>query len=181
MLPYVTGATPVTCCLYERETDHMHKFMQKTSKVLESSSIVFLLVLFACVLVQIIMRNFFSSGSVVLEELARFCLVSLVFLMVPVLTIDKQHIIVDILSARVPKRIRPVLEICIELLCIGLAVFLLIAVNQVMTRNWSVRTPAIRMPNILFYLPIVIGLVFMSIGAAVHTFDVFKGRKGELS
>ncbi len=57
----------------------------------EFFGIIFLLMLFLSVLIQIVMRNIFNSGSIQLEELARFSLVSLVFLMIPVLTWKKTN------------------------------------------------------------------------------------------
>ena len=155
----------------------MRKIIKKTGMIFEDVSIIFLLVLFASVFIQIIMRNFFNSGSVVLEELARFSLVSLVFLMIPVLIVDKQHIIVDIVLVRLSQLWRRIFAICIEFCTIGLTIFLLFAIRQVMMRNWSVRTPAMRMPNIIFYIPIVLGLVFMVVASSMHLIDAIKDRK----
>ena len=155
----------------------MHTFMRRTSKFLENVSLLFLLLLFACVLIQIIMRNFFDSGSVKLEELARVCLVSLVFLMVPVLIVDKQHIIVDLLINYLPKRVRRIFEIVIQSLSFGLTMFLLFSIRQVMLRNWSVCTPALRMPNIILYIPIVLGLLFMAVGTIVYLLDAIQNRE----
>jgi TRAP-type C4-dicarboxylate transport system permease small subunit len=146
----------------------MRTIINKTQKAFEDISMVFLLVLFASVFIQIVMRNFFSSGSVVLEELARFCLVSLVFLMVPVLVVDRQHIIVDILLVRLAPKVRRIFSICIEASSIALAIFLLFAIKQVMDRNWSVRTPAMR-----------IGLLFMVAGSALHMVDSIGNKDGE--
>jgi TRAP-type C4-dicarboxylate transport system permease small subunit len=157
----------------------MRTIINKTQKAFEDISMVFLLVLFASVFIQIVMRNFFSSGSVVLEELARFCLVSLVFLMVPVLVVDRQHIIVDILLVRLAPKVRRIFSICIEASSIALAIFLLFAIKQVMDRNWSVRTPAMRLPNIIFYIPIVLGLLFMVAGSALHMVDSIGNKDGE--
>lgn len=154
----------------------MHAFLHKTGKYMENVSIAFLLLLFSSVLVQIIMRNFFNSGSVKLEELARFSLVSLVFLMVPVLIIEKQHIIVDFLIVRLSRRAARCFEIGIQALTCALAIFLLFSVNQVMVNNWSVRTPALRMPNIIMYIPIVLGLVFMAVGSCVYFVEAVRSR-----
>ena len=154
----------------------MKKILKISGQIMEDLSIVLLVILFLSVFAQIIMRNFFSTGSVILEELARLCLVSLVFMMIPVLFLDKQQIIVDILIARVSPKIRRVMELIVHLLCSALMVFLLVAISQVMERNWNVRTPAIRMPNIVFYIPIVLGLV-CSLGACVYHFVVILANK----
>jgi TRAP-type C4-dicarboxylate transport system permease small subunit len=154
----------------------MKKILKISGQIMEDLSIVLLVILFLSVFAQIIMRNFFSTGSVILEELARLCLVSLVFMMIPVLFLDKQQIIVDILIARVSPKIRRVMELIVHFLSSALTVFLLVAISQVMKRNWNVRTPAIRMPNIIFYIPIVLGLV-CTLGACVYHFVVILANK----
>ncbi len=156
----------------------MKKILKISGQIMEDLSIVLLVILFLSVFAQIIMRNFFSTGSVILEELARLCLISLVFMMIPILFIDKQHIIVDILIARVSVKLRRIMELIVYFLSSALMVFLLVAISQVMERNWNVRTPAIRMPNIVFYIPIVLGLVF-SLGACMYHFVMIFARKEE--
>lgn len=134
--------------------------MQKLSKMLQSLAIVFLVILVLSVVIQIIMRNIFNAGSIVLEELARFSLVSLVFLMVPVLTIERKQIVVDIILMYLPRSARSVFDIVIQLLSSGFSVFILIAISLIMKKNWNVKTPAMRMPNALFYLPVALGILF---------------------
>ncbi len=155
----------------------MQSAVKRVSRYLEYISLVFLLLVFFCVLIQIIMRNFFNTGSVVLEELARFSLVSLVFLMIPVLVIDKGHIIVDILIMHLSKRVKRVFEIVTQVVSFGLAVFLLAAIKQVMDKNWSVRTPAMRMPNSIYYIPIIIGIFFMAVGACIDLIEAIKDKE----
>ena len=175
---YVTGVPPVTINL--KGVNGMRSAVKRITRYLEYTALVFLLMVFACVLIQIIMRNFFNSGSVIMEELARFSLVSLVFLMIPVLVIDKGHIIVDILVARLPKRVRRIFEIIIQSFSFGLALFLLAAIKQVMDKNWSVRTPAMKMPNSIYYIPIIIGIVFMAVGACIDLVEAIKDTEGTL-
>jgi TRAP-type C4-dicarboxylate transport system permease small subunit len=126
------------------------------------------------------MRNFFNNGSVVIEELARFSLVSLVFLMIPVLIIDKQHIIVDLITSRLSKKFRRIFEMASHVLSLLMAIFLILSVNQVISKNWSVKTPAIRMPNYILYIPIAIGILFTAFASLsffielMHTKEVSK-------
>jgi len=156
----------------------MSKVLKTASRIFEGFSLAFLLTLFFCVFVQIVMRNFFSSGSIVLEELARLSLVSMVFLMLPVLSLDGQHIIVDILTSRLKGTARKLSNLIIQTLCTGFSVFLLAAIAQVLQKNWSVRTSAMRMPNIILYIPIVLGLLFMGI-ASTHLFITICKAKEE--
>ncbi len=132
--------------------------MRKIGAFLENAALAFLVVLMLSVAAQIVMRNVFNSGSIVIEELARFSLISLVFLMLPVLTLERKHIVVDIVLLQLPPRVRRVFDIFIHVLMTAFSVFILVAISQIMRRNWNVRTPAIRMPNAVFYLPVTIGI-----------------------
>jgi TRAP-type C4-dicarboxylate transport system permease small subunit len=97
--------------------------------------------------------------------------------MIPVLSLDGQHIIVDILTARLKGSVRRISNLIVQVLCTGFSVFLLVAIAQVLQRNWNVRTSAMRMPNIILYIPIVLGLLFMGI-ASIHLFiTIFKTKE----
>jgi TRAP-type C4-dicarboxylate transport system permease small subunit len=148
----------------------MKKFLRKVTEIFRGTAMFFLFLLFASVFIQIVMRNMFNAGSIKLEELARFSLVSLVFLMIPVLTFDNQHIIVDILLLHMRTSMRKVVDFLIQIVCGGFGVFVLLAIATIMERNWSVKTPAIGMPNIIFYFPIASGMFFMVVGSIFNAF-----------
>jgi len=151
--------------------------MQKLSKILQSLAIVFLLVLILSIVIQIIMRNIFDAGSIVLEELARFSLVSLVFIMIPALTIEKKQIVVDIVLMYLPPAVRKVFDLIIQVLSSAFSVFILIAISLIMKKNWNVRTPAMRMPNTIFYLPVAAGIL-LNLIASCWLFVTTFTRKG---
>lgn len=152
--------------------------MHKLSKMLQSSAIAFLIILILSVVIQIIMRNLFNAGSIVLEELARFSLVSLVFLMIPSLTIEKKQIVVDIILMHLPRGLRRMFDTAIYLLASGFSVFILIAIALIMKKNWNVRTPAMRIPNAIFYLPIAFGMLFNLVGSLWHFVETLTRKEG---
>lgn len=136
----------------------MRRALRALCDLFQKASLVFLVTLCLSVFIQIILRNIFSAGSIILEELARYSLVSLVFLMVPSLTINRQQIIVDFVLNKLPSLARRMTEVLIQLLSAGCSIFIILAVALIMKRNWSIRTPAMRMPNYLFYLPASLGM-----------------------
>jgi TRAP-type C4-dicarboxylate transport system permease small subunit len=140
-------------------------------------SVAFLAALCLSVFAQIILRNVFSAGSVVLEELARFSLVSLVFLMIPSLTVNRQQIIVDFVVNRLPAGARKTVEAFAQLLSAASSVFLIFAIALIMKRNWSVRTPAMRMPNYLFYLPAALGIALNALAALDRMIGAFARKE----
>lgn len=156
----------------------MHNILKKVTQLYRGAAIVFLLTLFSSVFIQIIMRNMFHAGSIKLEELARFSLVSLVFLMIPVLTFEGKHIIVDILLVYLKGKTRTFMDGITQLVCGAFGVFVLAAIATIMERNWSVKTPAIGMSNLVFYLPITMGMAFMVVGSLYNAVVIFT-KKGE--
>jgi TRAP-type C4-dicarboxylate transport system permease small subunit len=148
----------------------MKSILQGLSRIFEAVSIAFLATLCLSVFIQIIMRNVFSAGSIVLEELARFSLVTLVFLMIPVLAMDRKHIMVDFFILKLPVRLRRLVDAVIQILSAAATIFLLVAIAKIMERNWNVRTPAMRMPNVLFYTPVALGLLFTLLACIVNLF-----------
>ncbi len=155
----------------------MKSIIRTSSKILEAAALLFLITLFACVLTQIVMRNFFNSGSVIIEELARFSLVSLVFLMIPVLLVDRQHIVVDLITSRLKGKSLRITQIVVEFLTLALAIFLLFSSAQVLTKNWSVRTPAMKMPNLVMYIPIVLGIAFTALESIAFLINLIRGKE----
>ncbi|MBJ2355123.1 MAG: TRAP transporter small permease subunit [Sphaerochaeta sp.] len=155
----------------------MQRFLKKMAGLYELLGIIFLLMLFLSVLIQIIMRNIFNSGSIQLEELARFSLVSLVFLMIPVLTWRGQHIIVDIVILYLPERLKRWFSAISQLLVMVFGLYVLNAIVTIMEFNWNVRTPALAMPNVVFYIPITLGVLAMCIFSLAGAIITLRGRE----
>ncbi len=155
----------------------MNNLAKKVTKGYQAVAVVFLLVLFLSVFIQIIMRNVFHAGSIQLEELARVSLVSLVFLMIPVLTYEKKHIIVDIVLLYLPKQAKKWVGVVTQLLVMCFGLYVLWAIATIMERNWSVRTPALNMPNIVFYIPITLGVLAMTALSLLGVWATLSGKE----
>nr|WP_321306055.1 TRAP transporter small permease subunit [uncultured Sphaerochaeta sp.] len=155
----------------------MQRFLKKMAGLYELLGILFLMMLFLSVLIQIVMRNIFNSGSIQLEELARFSLVSLVFLMIPVLTWKNQQIIVDIVVLYLPERVKRWFSAITQLLVMVFGMYVLYAIVTIMEFNWNVRTPALAMPNVVFYIPITLGVLAMCIFSLAGVIITLRGRE----
>ncbi len=158
----------------------MNNLAKKVTKGYQAVAVVFLLLLFLSVLIQIIMRNVFHAGSIQLEELARVSLVSLVFLMIPVLTFEKKHIIVDIVLLYLPKQAKKWVSVVTQLLAMCFGIYVLWAIATIMERNWSVRTPALNMPNVVFYIPITLGIFAMTVLSLLGVWMTIGGKEEEV-
>lgn len=155
----------------------MNKIFKKVNGAYRLVASLFLLTLFLSVFIQIIMRNFFDAGSIKLEEWARFSLVSLVFLYLPVLVVEKKHIVVDVVTMHLPKAVDRWLSVVTDALCTIFSIYVLFGIAAIMERNWSVKTPALEMPNVVFYIPITFGIVYMVFATLVKALFTALGKE----
>jgi TRAP-type transport system small permease protein len=156
----------------------MRRIVQRMNDFSGNTSIAFFLVLILSVAIQIVMRNVFSSGSAVIEELARFSLIASVFLMIPVLTLEKKQIIVDVVLMHLPASVRRLFDLAIHLIDAAFGIFILYAILLIMENNWNVQTPAMRLPNAVFYLPVFLGIALFTIDSVYHFASILK-REGD--
>ena len=117
------------------------------------------------ILVMVFGRNVFSLGLPWAEELARFCSVALVFLAAPLLLVNKAHIAVDFVTNLMPPHLQKAAEkITLALVAVFCGLFLY-AGWQFIARAYRFATPALGIPNWLFYLPVFLGILLMGLVA----------------
>jgi TRAP-type C4-dicarboxylate transport system permease small subunit len=132
----------------------------------------FMLILMTILVVgQVICRNFFDLGLPWADELARFCGVALVFLAAPRLLLDNKHIAVDLVPDMLPRAGRAVLEVVNRLLSLAFSAIILWALYKFLLRGWKFATPALGIPNLVYYLPAILGFVFFAIVTVYRLFN----------
>jgi len=149
----------------------MKKFLNVLCSFIEKTAVVYLVLLFLAVLTQIIMRNIFNKGSAFIEEFSRYCSVSAVFLMIPVIAAKKAHIIVDMFVNLLPEKRRKPFSVFSAALSGAFMLFLLYSISKVMEMNWNVRTPGMRMLNVVYYISITVGI---AAACFVWFFEMFE-------
>jgi len=97
--------------------------------------------------------------------------------MIPVLTYEKRHIIVDIVLLYLPKQAKKWVSVVTQLLVMCFGIYVLWAIATIMERNWSVRTPALNMPNIVFYIPITLGILAMTVLSLLGVWNTLCGKE----
>jgi TRAP-type C4-dicarboxylate transport system permease small subunit len=55
--------------------------------------------------------------------------------------------------------------------------YVLNAIVTIMEFNWNVRTPALAMPNVVFYIPITLGVLAMCIFSLAGAIITLRGRE----
>ena len=128
-----------------------------------------LLALTGLIVCVVIARNFLSIGLPRAEELARFCSVSLVFLAAPLLLANNGHICVTFLSRALPPRAQGVISRLIAAFVAVFGMIFLYAGYLFILRAWRFATPAMGIPNWVFYLPVGLGIL-LTVAVALEQF-----------
>lgn len=117
------------------------------------------------VLAQVALRNLLDLGLPWADELARFGCVALVFLALPRLLIEGKHIAVDLLPNALPVWGRRLMGRLSALLTFGFCALVLWALWLFLRRAAAFSTPALGMPNLVYYTPAIIGVLFLAVAA----------------
>lgn len=128
----------------------------------ERIAIAMLLITTSLVTLQVAGRNIFQVGLPWAEELARYGGLGIVYLAIPLLLLNDKHIAVDIIVARLRGRARYAMQWFIEAVILLFCVLFLIAGYEFLLRAGKFTTPALSMPNLLFYLPAMAGMVLFA-------------------
>jgi TRAP-type transport system small permease protein len=96
-------------------------------RVVDLVLVLLTIVMVAVVIVQVICRYVFNAPIMGAEDLAKLCMVWIVFLAAGRVTRDDQHIRIDFFMDRVPARARSVADGCTAVLSIGLVLVILVS------------------------------------------------------
>lgn len=138
-------------------------------------SVMLLALMTVLIVAQVAGRNALDIGMPWADELARFCGVSLVFLCVPLLALQGRHVAVDIVPKSLPKRAGRCLNGLNELAVLAFAFLTLIGFQSFLSRAWKFSTPALGLPNWVFYAPALIGFVLLLMISAVRLAELLSG------
>lgn len=114
---------------------------------------------------QVVLRDFFSSPIVGLEEATRWGLITLVYSALPLLMVRDGQIRFAELIDRLPNRLRLALERLTLVACsIALGAMAYAGVGSIL-KNRSTRTPTLEIPFWVFATPFLAGLTLAALGA----------------
>ncbi|WP_309746821.1 MULTISPECIES: TRAP transporter small permease subunit [Rhodobacterales] len=123
------------------------------------------------IITQVVARNFFDKGLPWADELARFSSVSLVFLTIPLLALRRDMVSVTMLPDMVGPNLRRWMHLIGELALLAFAIALLFGFSAYLPRAGKFSTPAMGMPNWIFYGPALIGTLVLTAAALLRIFE----------
>jgi TRAP-type C4-dicarboxylate transport system permease small subunit len=130
-------------------------------------------------LAQITMRGVFNVPLAGAEELAKYFLICLTFLAASYVTAEGGQIRMEEFQAWLPPRPRWLLQLLIELA--GVVVFGVLFVAGVVTvsRNLNSVTPVLEIPFWLFFGPLVLGALLLTVETLAMLVHTWRARRPE--
>ncbi len=134
-----------------------------TGRALVAGAMILLALMTFLIALQVVSRNLFNTGLPWADELARFTGIASVFFAVPWLQHQGKHIAVDLLAARIPGRLGQAVNILNEAVVLGFCLLFLYSLWGFLERAYRFATPAMGMPNWIFYAPVVAGMLLCTL------------------
>ena len=128
------------------------------------------------IMMEVFARGLFNTGLPWADELARYSGLGVIFLTVPLLLARDGHVKVDMFFNLLKGAPRRIVAIVNELLILGFCLMFLISCYWFMQRAGRFSTPAVGIPNLLYYSPAIVGMVLTTLIAAERVVAVIHGR-----
>jgi len=155
------------------------KILTAFIQILEIVAIFSLFGISAVIFAQILLRNLLSIGFPWADELSRFLHITLIFLTVPILYRERIIFKIDIFIERLPARVQTVVGAFTSFVCVAFSLAFLFSFIEFMRVSWDVPSPALQMPNLLFFFGAFLGiLLFLFTSLEKLIYDISK-RAGE--
>jgi TRAP-type C4-dicarboxylate transport system permease small subunit len=154
--------------------------VDKTIKIFETISVCCLFGISIVIMSQILLRNLFSIGFPWADELSRLLHIALIFLVAPILYRERALFKIDLFVKRLPMKVQFGCRLFSIAVCIGFSIFFMISFTEFMRGSWDVPSPALRMPNLVFFGSIflgIAGLLGVSIERLIHEIGGRRDKK----
>ena len=163
--------------------DVLHKGVWQTSKVVNYMATFFLVIMVLPVVVDVFLRWAFNSPLTVSYDFILLLMVCVVYFAVAHTAVLKGHIVIDVASSRMPKRVRSITEPiahCITIAVCGLIAWQSVAQAMIVQRQGQGAGYAIQLvPLYPFLLIVFFGATLMGLVFLFHLID-FLIRKPEV-
>ena len=153
--------------------------VERVARICERLAIGALFVMTALVTAQIIGREILSLGLPAVEELARWSGLCLVYLAVPLLFLECRHVSVDMVLVKLRGPLRKAVDIALESLTVAFTLAFLVGGWFFMQRAGKFSTPALGMPNLIFYAPVLFGMALSMLAGLVRVYRTILAPAGE--
>ena len=160
-----------------KSLNHKEDVLHKVLKVLGA---VALIISFFSIIIQVSYRYIICKFVVLplsfTEELSRFCLYWIIYLMLPIVIKEGMESANTFLPDRVKGVPKLILFIVVRCVCIFVAYIALKYSIVVLNTNATYHSPAMRIPGLYIYLPVTIGMILVFVRYAVEALGLICGE-----
>lgn len=142
----------------------------------ERAAMLLVVIATGAIMVEVVARGVFSVGLPGVGEVAKWAGLGLIFLGLPLLLARDEHVKVDMLFERTRGPLRRVLGFGNELANALFCLLFLWACWGFMQRAARFSTPALGIPNLVYYLPAIAGMVLAALVAVDRVLGLLRGR-----
>ncbi|NLN15819.1 MAG: TRAP transporter small permease [Firmicutes bacterium] len=136
---------------------------KRFDELVENAATAVFVFMFLVTAMQVILRFVFQRPFMWTEEAARFLYVWLTFLGAAVIMRDNEHITIDFLVKRLPRKVQLALSLCIRLAIVVYCVVVFMGSLIMIRINWD--APSSTMPNVVtmahVYLAVPVGMTLL--------------------
>jgi len=118
---------------------------------------------------QVVSRYIFQRPFMWTQELVRFLFIWIIYLGCVLVSKKDEHVRIDFFLLRLPRRIRFIITLLTNILLVLFFLVVIIAGINMIIVNYKVKTPALRVSWMYFYLGITYGFILM----LIYKFDHF--------
>lgn len=144
-------------------------------RMAEAIAIAALIAVTALIMVQIGARELFNVGLSWADELARYAGLTVIFMGIPALSARNEHVKVDMFLNLMPPRARRFVDVSNNVLMVLFGAMFIYAGWLFLQRAARFATPALGMPNLIWYLPAIAGTLLMLL-VAIDRAIAARGR-----
>ena len=154
----------------------LRPWLMPVCRAFELAAMLMLVGATAAIMVEVVARGLFDLGLPGVGEFARWAGLGLIFLTVPLLLARGEHVKVDMLFERSRGTTRRVLAVGNELATLAFCALFLVSCWWFMQRAARFSTPALGLPNLVYYLPAIAGMVLATLVALDRVAGLLLGR-----
>lgn len=143
----------------------LRPLLMPLSRAFERAAMQLVVVATGAIMVEVLARGVFSVGLPGVGEVAKWAGLGLIFLGVPLLLARDEHVKIDLLFERTRGPLRQLLAFGNELANALFCLLFLWACWGFMQRAARFSTPALGIPNLVYYLPAIAGMALATLVA----------------
>jgi len=143
----------------------MNRLLTRICTAAETLAVLLLVAVTGLITAQVVAREVFVDGAPWADELARWCGLGLIFLAIASLLLRGEHIRVDLILKLAPARVAAHIEVLNALLTVAFCMLYLVSGWFFLQRAGKFASPALAIPNLLFYAPAALGMLLTLLAA----------------